>query len=100
MGERMSLRAYARHRGALGLPGGSLAGVQRALSTGRITVHNGKVDPVEADQQWAANTRRAATPEEVAAALAAMDSMIASGAIEAATDAVLAGLDAATDTLL
>ena len=58
----MTLRAYGRHRAALGLPGATLAGVQKAAITGRIELHGGLVDVEEADRAWAANTwQRAST---------------------------------------
>jgi hypothetical protein len=45
------LRAYARHRDV------SLAAVQKAIKTGRISLMDGKIDPDIADIQWAKNTR-------------------------------------------
>lgn len=55
--ERLSLSAYARHRKALGLPGGSLANVQKAVKTSRITRGpDGLIDAASADKEWAANT--------------------------------------------
>lgn len=61
----LSLRAYARHRAELGLPGKSLSSVQRALAAGRIPVVKRKsrgklvvyIDPNAADAAWQANTR-------------------------------------------
>ena len=47
----VSLRAYSRHRGV------NLSAVQKAISSGRITLLNGKIDPEVADIQWAKNTR-------------------------------------------
>lgn len=53
----LSLRAYARHRAALGLPGRSLAAVQRAIDSGRIVPdRDGRIDPTVADRQWLENT--------------------------------------------
>jgi len=53
----LSLRAYGRHRSALGLPGGTLAGVKKALQTGRISLApGGGIDPAIADPMWAART--------------------------------------------
>lgn len=53
----LSLRAYGRHRRALGLPGGTLAGVKKALQTGRISLApGGGIDPAIADPMWAART--------------------------------------------
>lgn len=53
----LSLRAYARHRADLGLPGSSLQAVQRARDKGRITLESdGTIDPDRADREWALNT--------------------------------------------
>ena len=57
----MGLREYARHREASGLPGTTLAAVQKAASSGRITLvaddkGRPKVDPEVADIQWGRNT--------------------------------------------
>lgn len=52
MGERGSLRAYAKHRGV------TLSSVQKARDTGRIPRpgDDGKLDFEAADRQWAAST--------------------------------------------
>jgi len=48
----MSLRAYARHRGV------SLAAVQKAIQSGRITANaDGLIDSERADAEWIAKTR-------------------------------------------
>jgi len=52
----LSLRAYARHRRTLGLSGGTLRSVQKAIESGRITLIDGKVDPEVADIQWERKT--------------------------------------------
>jgi hypothetical protein len=53
----LSLRAYAAHRKALGLSGGSDAAVRKARDAGRITVLNdGTIDPVAADAAWGGST--------------------------------------------
>lgn len=53
----LSIRAYALHRGALGLPGASHTAVRKALATGRITAEpDGSIDPAKADAQWAGQT--------------------------------------------
>lgn len=47
----VSLRAYARHRGV------SLKAVQKAIESGRITkTPDGKINPEQADAEWARNT--------------------------------------------
>ena len=52
-----SLRAYAKHRKDSGLPGGSLAAVQKALKTGRVEKNKkGLIDFEAADQAWTRNT--------------------------------------------
>lgn len=60
-GQLLSLRAYAASRKERGLPGGSLAAVQKAIESKRIsTVQDdrgrAKIDPVVADIQWMQNT--------------------------------------------
>lgn len=52
----LSLRKYAEHRKALGLRGGTLQAVQKALATGRISAVEGLIDPAVADQAWAERT--------------------------------------------
>jgi hypothetical protein len=53
----MSLRAYARHRKARGLDGGTHEAVRYAIKTGRITpLPDGKIDPEQADAQWEQTT--------------------------------------------
>ena len=55
MGELLSLRGYAAHRRARGLPGGSLRAVQKARDRGAITVGADGVDFERADAEWAEN---------------------------------------------
>ncbi|GIU75803.1 MAG: hypothetical protein KatS3mg004_2890 [Bryobacteraceae bacterium] len=51
----LSLRAYAKHRGV------SLAAVQKAIHSGRITpTADGLIDSDRADAEWNAKTRHAA----------------------------------------
>ncbi|HUM15845.1 MAG TPA: hypothetical protein VL086_09155 [Candidatus Nitrosotalea sp.] len=53
----MTLRAYARHRRAKGLPGGSLEAVRKALRRGWIQAEpDGRIEPSRADRYWAALT--------------------------------------------
>ena len=49
--ELLSKTEYARRRGC------TEAAVRRAVRDGRITLIDGKIDPVAADAQWARNTR-------------------------------------------
>ncbi len=60
----LSLRAYAKHRGV------SLAAVQKAIQSGRITPDaDGRIDSERADAEWGAKTRpgqRRARPVAVA----------------------------------
>jgi len=51
-----SLRAYAKHRKESGLPGQSLAAVQKALASGRIKSTGDKIDFAQADRDWHLNT--------------------------------------------
>lgn len=57
----MGIRAYARHRGELGLPGATHSAVQNAIKTGRLSksvTKTGKVRSAKAaDAEWAAATR-------------------------------------------
>jgi hypothetical protein len=50
MAKLISLRAYARRRGC------TLSTVQKAVSSGRIQLIDGKIDQKLADREWAANT--------------------------------------------
>lgn len=47
----MTQAEYAKHRGCSGVS------VHKAVKAGRISLINGKIDPVVADLQWQANTR-------------------------------------------
>jgi phage terminase Nu1 subunit (DNA packaging protein) len=74
----LSLRAYAAHRKGLGLPGGSLQAVQRAIAGGRLARSVVDVagvkriaDPKAADREWAANTDLSRAPDKVKAQAAA-----------------------------
>jgi hypothetical protein len=65
----LSLRSYARHRAALGLPGQSTEAVRKAIDSGRLSgavVEVGgqrKIRSAEAaDRAWAANTRAERSP--------------------------------------
>lgn len=62
-----SLRAYARHRKALGLPGGTEGAVRRAIKEGILTSKSvtraGKIRSFElADLEWAAATKSEMVP--------------------------------------
>jgi hypothetical protein len=70
----LSLRAYARHRAARGLPGQSTEAVRKAIDSGRLSgavVEVGgqrKIRSAEAaDRAWAANTRAERSPASGAA---------------------------------
>ena len=62
----ISLGAYARHRKERGLPGGSLSGVQQAISSRRLKkslTREGKIRSFElADAEWKANTAADCVP--------------------------------------
>ena len=62
MSERLSIRAYSRHRGV------SDTAVRKAIQSGRITLgDDGRIDPQQADAQWSVNTdaaqQRKAVPQ-------------------------------------
>jgi len=60
MSKGLSIRAYADHRKARDLPGGSKWSVTKAIRDGRITRNqHGKIDPAAADRQWDQNTDQA-----------------------------------------
>ena len=87
MRELMSIRRYAAHRRALGLRGGTRAGVQKAIRTGRIDVDaDGRISAEEADQQWERRTRRALTFDEV-------EELVFGDGLEQMTDAMCAELE-------
>jgi hypothetical protein len=63
----LSLRGYAQHRKARGLPGGTLKAVQKAIGDDRISVvtldgRSRIADPEAADREWAANTDHVRSP--------------------------------------
>lgn len=59
----LSQRKYAEHRKTLGLRGGSLGAVQKALAAGRIQLTDGLVDSDAADAAWGENTNPAKVRE-------------------------------------
>ncbi len=71
----LSLRAYAKHRGV------SLAAVQKAIHSGRITpTSDGLIDSERADAEWSAKTRpgqrrtkQAAPPQPIEAPAGGLD---------------------------
>lgn len=59
----LSIREYGKHRGELGLPGHTPWAVQKALKAKRIRKNaNGKIDPEEADADWARTTATRPSP--------------------------------------
>jgi hypothetical protein len=68
----LSIRAYAEHRKALGLLGGSKAGVQKALAAGRIHYIDGDsrkgIDPLAADAMWQSRSSPAKRHQSAATA--------------------------------
>jgi hypothetical protein len=53
--EKVSLRAYARHRKAAGLPGGTLNAVRKRIEAGSIAAGpDGLIDIPAADAAWEA----------------------------------------------
>lgn len=78
----LSRRAYAAHRKARGLIGGSDAAVRKAIATGRIDVEaDGSINPSRADAQWAASTDKAQQRSEASHAQG----------VEAARETIAAG---------
>jgi hypothetical protein len=61
--------AYARHRGC------DEKAVRKAVNEGRISLIDGKIDPVVADIQWARNTRARVSQAPAAAQLPIDDGM-------------------------
>jgi hypothetical protein len=59
----LSPAAYARHRKAAGLPGGSREAVSKAIEEGRISTIGGKIHAALADDEWARNTRARQSPQ-------------------------------------
>ncbi|HEY8368684.1 MAG TPA: hypothetical protein VIM86_05140 [Thermodesulfobacteriota bacterium] len=50
---RLGIKAYARHRAALGLPGGTPAAVRKAIARGQIQAGpDGLIDVAAADAAW------------------------------------------------
>ena len=72
-----SLRLYARHRKEVGLTGGTLAAVQKAIKSGRIRTVDEKIDFDQADRDWESNSdhrlRRKKKRVESSAAQPVMD---------------------------
>lgn len=59
----LTYAAYARHRKARRLPGGTREAVGNAVKEGRISTINGRIHPVIADAEWAKNTRARVSPQ-------------------------------------
>jgi len=89
----VSKSAYARHRGV------DEKAVRKAVSEGRISLINGKIDPAVADIQWAANTRARAGSGGGASNVAAPGADLLAGAAVQA-DAPPAAAAAASPTLV
>ena len=77
----LSKSAYARHRGV------DEKAVRKAVTEGRISLINGKIDPAVADIQWAANTRARAGSGAGAAAAVAGGDLVAQALASAPADA-------------
>lgn len=61
--ELLTQAAYARHRQAAGLPGGSREAVRKAVDEGRITLISGRIHARLADEDWERNTRARVSPQ-------------------------------------
>lgn len=65
--KRFTLRGYARHRKRLGLPGGTLRAVQKAIEFGRIKPEpDGRLDVATCDADWTKNTDERRQPNDPA----------------------------------
>jgi hypothetical protein len=54
----VTVSEYAKSRADRGLSGGTRQAVDKAIDAGRISVHDGLIDPDIADQEWEVNTRK------------------------------------------
>ena len=94
----LSIRAYARHRGALRLPGASHTAVRKAIATGRITPEaDGTIDPATADVQWVGQTDP--SMQRVVAAQAQASQAASAGKLSATRPVPQAALDSVQETL-
>jgi len=95
----LSIRAYAQHRAALGLPGTSHTAVRKAIAAGRITQEaDGTIDPARADAQWAGQTDPAMQRGAAAQARAA-ESARATSRAPTGRPVPQSAIDAVQDTL-
>jgi hypothetical protein len=88
VGTPLSLRAYGRHRKALGLPGGNAVSVSRAIASQRLRKSvvlvgdESKIaDPVLADAEWAENTDLSRAPSTVKAASGVTEHIVTDGLV-------------------
>lgn len=77
--ELISQAEYARRRGV------AKSAVAKAVSEGRITLIDGKVDPAVADIQWAQNTRARVDAGRTGAANRSVEGQLDPSALEAAS---------------
>lgn len=95
----LSIRGYAQHRAARGLPGATHTAVRKAIKSGRITAEpDGTVDPARADAQWAGQTDPAKQRGSDAHA-AAVQAAKASAVSPQEKPVPQAAIDAVQDTL-
>lgn len=96
----LSIRAYARHREALGLPGATDAAVRKAIKAGRITKNaDGTIDPAKADAQWAGQTDPSMQRGEAAQAQAQASRAASSGKPASTRPVPQTALDSVHETL-
>lgn len=96
---KLSIRGYAAHRAARGLPGKTHTAVRKALAAGRITAEpDGLIDPVVADAQWAGQTDPAKQRGDAAHA-AATETARATAASDARKPVPNAAIQAVRETL-
>lgn len=86
-GAPLSLKAYGRHRKALGLPGGNTPAVSRAIATQRLVASlvyvDGEpkiADAARADEEWSRNTDLSKAPGTVKAQAAGVTAPTVTGA--------------------
>lgn len=91
MSERLSIRAYSRHRGV------SDTAVRKAIQSGRITLgDDGRIDPQLADAQWSVNTDAAQQRKAVLQREVPQEAVTSVREALSATPSPLGGMGAST----
>ena len=93
MSERLSIRAYSRHRGV------SDTAVRKAIQSGRITLgDDSRIDPQLADAQWSVNTDAAQQRKAVLQREVPQEAVTSVREALSATPSPLGGMGASTST--